>query len=255
MLSYSEFGPPDAPVILFLHPANFDGRIWRKVIERLPDYRCVAVDLPGHGVSAGRDLTSFEAAADDVAEVIRAFRGPVAIVGLSLGAYVGFQCLVRHPILVDRAVLSGFQSAPIRLGGLARAGMAVSARLMAFRPIRDRMGRAMGVEDPALLSSPDGRAVASVRSSLRAAHLALAFDAGPHLAYATARTLVLAGEREHSAIRRSLPVFQAGLPECTARLVPGLGHAWAAKEPGLLAEIVSAWITDQPLPDRLSVPV
>lgn len=253
MLSFSEQGPRDAPAIVFLHPANFDGRIWREVITLLPEFRCVAVDLPGHGASAGRELTSFEAAADDVAEVIGTLGRPVAIVGVSLGAYVGFQCLVRHPSLVDHAVLSGFQSAPIKLSGLARAGMAVSARLMVLRPVREKMGKAMGVQDLTLLSTAEGRATASVRSSLCAARLALDFEAAQYLSQATARTLVLAGEKEHGAIMASLPVFQAGMPNCAACLVPGSGHAWAAREPGLLAEVVRAWVSDKPVPERLSV--
>ena len=40
------------PAIVFLHGMSWDRRIWQPIIERLRDhFRCVGVDLPGHGKS------------------------------------------------------------------------------------------------------------------------------------------------------------------------------------------------------------
>ncbi|MEO0980981.1 MAG: hypothetical protein AAFY24_27245, partial [Pseudomonadota bacterium] len=64
-------------------------------------------------------------------------------------------------------------------------------------------------------------------------------------------TLVLAGETEHAAIVSSLQAFQSGMPHCTARIVPGLGHGWIATEPDLFAETLRAWFLQEPLSDRL----
>ena len=45
-------GNPDTP-LLFLHGFLGSGRDWAETAEAFPDYPCVLVDLPGHGLSAG----------------------------------------------------------------------------------------------------------------------------------------------------------------------------------------------------------
>ena len=42
----------NGPPIIFLHGMSWDRRIWQPIIARLSDrFRCVSVDLPGHGKS------------------------------------------------------------------------------------------------------------------------------------------------------------------------------------------------------------
>jgi pimeloyl-ACP methyl ester carboxylesterase len=57
-----DFGGPDdptAPVLLFAHATGFHGRVWEPTAVPLTDrYRCLAVDLRGHGVSETPDGTS-----------------------------------------------------------------------------------------------------------------------------------------------------------------------------------------------------
>lgn len=49
-LAYNVIG--DGPPLLFLHGLSYDHRIWTPFIQILArDYRCIAVDLPGHGDS------------------------------------------------------------------------------------------------------------------------------------------------------------------------------------------------------------
>jgi len=53
-LNHRLTGPADAPIVLFLH--GFMGSLtdWQTVIDALEgEYRCLAVDLPGHGDSTG----------------------------------------------------------------------------------------------------------------------------------------------------------------------------------------------------------
>ena len=41
------------PALLFLHGFMGSGQDWAETVEAFPDYRCILVDLPGHGLSAG----------------------------------------------------------------------------------------------------------------------------------------------------------------------------------------------------------
>jgi pimeloyl-ACP methyl ester carboxylesterase len=61
-LAYEQHG--DGMPVVFLHGLTFDRTTWRPIIERLGDgVRSIAVDLPGHGDTAGEPCTMREAAA------------------------------------------------------------------------------------------------------------------------------------------------------------------------------------------------
>jgi pimeloyl-ACP methyl ester carboxylesterase len=106
-------GPVGAPVIVFVHGTRLTGASWRAVTSRLSDtYRCVSVDLPGHGALAARPFT-LDAAADVVEAAILAHGGPGAVVvGLSLGGYVAMAAAARSRDLVRGLVLAGSSAEP-----------------------------------------------------------------------------------------------------------------------------------------------
>lgn len=43
--------PADGPALLFAHATSFNARVWDEVIRLLPEFRCIAIDMPGHGAS------------------------------------------------------------------------------------------------------------------------------------------------------------------------------------------------------------
>ena len=74
MLFTLERGDPSSPAIIFLHGGGLSGKSWQPVIERLPDFFCLAPDLPEQGRS--QDIAfSLEGSARHVAEIIRAKAG------------------------------------------------------------------------------------------------------------------------------------------------------------------------------------
>lgn len=87
MLAFTDQG--QGPPLLFVHGIGSDRRRWEPLVELLDhDYRCVTVDLPGHGGSPddGCDLLSATVAVHEVASNLDL--GSVAVVGHSLGATV-----------------------------------------------------------------------------------------------------------------------------------------------------------------------
>lgn len=62
MLHYTDSGPSDAPVIVFLPGGGMSGWSWLPQVKRLPDYRCIVPDLPGHGQSPTNGPISIGAA-------------------------------------------------------------------------------------------------------------------------------------------------------------------------------------------------
>ncbi|TAK02027.1 MAG: alpha/beta fold hydrolase [Chloroflexota bacterium] len=106
-------GPAGAPLIAFVHGSRLTKTSWRAITDRLSDrYRCVCVDLPGHGALADRPFT-IDAAADVVDAAIDAEGADRAVVvGLSLGGYVAMAVAARAPERVRGLVLAGATAEP-----------------------------------------------------------------------------------------------------------------------------------------------
>lgn len=102
MLAYSERGAGE-PLVL-LHGIGADRRRWDPLVDLLSDsFRCVAVDLPGHGASPaeGCDLLSATVAVHELVEHL-GLASPV-VVGHSLGASA---VLLYGALFAPRSVVS-----------------------------------------------------------------------------------------------------------------------------------------------------
>lgn len=101
---------PARPVVLFVHGAQHDHSLWILQSRYLAHhgYSVLAVDLPGHGRSAGPALDSVEALADwllallDAAGVARA-----TLVGHSMGSLVVLEAAARASRRIERIALVG----------------------------------------------------------------------------------------------------------------------------------------------------
>lgn len=120
-LYWQSNGLKDAPTIVFLHGMGVSSWMWTEQVEALKnDYHCLTIDLPGNGKSHTTSWNSVAESADQVAEVIRAHatNGKAHLVALSLEGYVALQLLVRHPNLVERVIVSGLSTTPLKHGWL-----------------------------------------------------------------------------------------------------------------------------------------
>jgi pimeloyl-ACP methyl ester carboxylesterase len=59
------------PAIVFVHGGGLSSRMWQPVIERLPEFTCLAPDLPEHGQNRDKGPFTLDAAARQVADLIR----------------------------------------------------------------------------------------------------------------------------------------------------------------------------------------
>ncbi|MGD9762875.1 MAG: alpha/beta fold hydrolase [Candidatus Binatia bacterium] len=94
-LHYLEWGSRNCPAVLFLHGGSAHAHWWDFVLPHLEDtYRCVALDLRGHGDS-GRPPDgdyALEAHAGDIAAAIDALQlTGCALVGHSFGGFVAMR--------------------------------------------------------------------------------------------------------------------------------------------------------------------
>jgi pimeloyl-ACP methyl ester carboxylesterase len=96
-IAYTELGA--GPVALFVHGLGTNGVLWRHVIENLCDTsRCIAIDLPLHGGTPGRDDLSVTALAQVVADLCDGLGlTQVDLVGNDTGGAVAQIFAARHP--------------------------------------------------------------------------------------------------------------------------------------------------------------
>jgi pimeloyl-ACP methyl ester carboxylesterase len=94
----SAFENPPSPVLVLLHGATGNGRMWDPVVRELPaHYKVLTPDLPGHGARSAETFT-LAAAVEAVAEAVRSVApAPVVLGGDSLGGYVSMAAAAVLP--------------------------------------------------------------------------------------------------------------------------------------------------------------
>jgi len=96
--------------VVFIHGIGHSGVVWQEIIERLPaDIRCISIDLLGFGQSPKPHWAIYSVrlqAKMFIATFLRlGIKGPVTLVGHSLGGLVSVEIARKYPMLVRSLVL------------------------------------------------------------------------------------------------------------------------------------------------------
>jgi len=109
---------PAKRTVVFIHGAGLD-HSWFGLQSRYfgyHGYNVLALDLPGHGKSAGPALTSVPAMADWVMSVLDGAKVQRAsLVGHSMGTLIAIECAARYPQRVERIALIA-TALPMKVG-------------------------------------------------------------------------------------------------------------------------------------------
>ncbi len=107
---YRSAGDPGAPVVLLLHGFPSASHMFRDLIPELAgEYRVIAPDLPGFGMTEQPARGTFAYTFDDIAKVIGRFTEVLglerfAIYVFDYGAPVGFRLALAHPERISAIV-------------------------------------------------------------------------------------------------------------------------------------------------------
>ncbi|MEO0362684.1 MAG: alpha/beta fold hydrolase, partial [Pseudomonadota bacterium] len=100
-IGYAETG--QGPLVLFAHCSLGQAGLWKGVMAALaPRWRCVALDLPGHGRTdrGDEELSLQDEALADLAHFARLMgNGRAHLVGLSLGGAIVGRAAARRPAM------------------------------------------------------------------------------------------------------------------------------------------------------------
>jgi len=109
VVSYTDEGSVDAPVIIFIHGFPLNKSMWNKQMEALKDnYRVIAYDIRGHGDSdAGNEEFSIELFVSDLLSLMNVLKiDKASLCGLSMGGYIVLNAIENHPVRFEALVLS-----------------------------------------------------------------------------------------------------------------------------------------------------
>ncbi len=112
VFAYTANRPFDAAkrTIVFVHGAANDHSVWALQSRYFAyhGWNAFAIDLPGHGKSAGPPCPSISAAADWVARLLDAIGATTAdLVGHSMGSLIALEAAARHPTRISKIALIG----------------------------------------------------------------------------------------------------------------------------------------------------
>ena len=140
-ISVHAAGPPEAPVLLFVHGFSLDGTTWfEQWMDLSTEFRCVVMDQRGHGRSgpAAHGDLSLRSMGRDIAAVLDLVspERPAVLVGHSMGAMAILAMAEQRPELfgprVAGVVLVGAASSDLLAGrdGVGDGAAAPAARLV-----------------------------------------------------------------------------------------------------------------------------
>jgi pimeloyl-ACP methyl ester carboxylesterase len=238
-------GPEDGPAILFVHGAIVSRGLWVDQVARLRDrYRCITVDLPGHGVLAG-EAYSVTRAVEVLRDAIdEAAGGRAVVVGLSLGGYSSMALAGRHPERVRGLVIAGSSFEPAGLARVAFMAYGWFLTLVPERLMRRLLARVfLRAYGPAVAAEMvagyqlrgGGRAVRTLpRESFRS--LLLAYG-GP--------ILVINGDLD-VVFRFGEAAFVRGIPGLTVKRLRRASHVSNLDQPEAFATAVATFVAGLP---------
>lgn len=235
--------PPATGDIVFVHGSGDSARAWDAVIERLPEFHCVALDLPGHGALAERPGPAEMSVADYAdrvrAELARRELSGICLVGHSLGSAIALRLAVDHPSLVRRLVLVG---AGARLRVLPALLDEASTNSTSVMETLTRMGFAPGHEAAAAAYHSAQLPVAqgAVRRDLAACDR---FDMMADLGRVAQPTLIVVGEQDRLTPPKYAAYLHDHLARATLVTIPDAGHYVYVEAPDAVAGALRAFLT------------
>ena len=242
---------PLLSTVLFVHGAANDHGVFALQSRYFAWHgmNALAVDLPGHGRSAGAPLQSVEALADWLRDVLDAANaGEASIVGHSLGALASIECAARNPGSVQRLALL-----------VLAVPMPVNDDLLAAAAANDHVayelingwsfsagGQLGGNEVPGMWMLGNAmRLIERCREGVLSADLLACHRYANGLA-AAARiqcpTLVVLGARDIMAPTRNAEQLIAALANVRTVTLPEAGHALMAERPDAVLDALRAFL-------------
>lgn len=234
--------PRTTRTLVFVHGSGDSARAWEPLVTRLPEYECVALDLPGHGALVERpgplDMSVDDYAAAVHAELTRRDLSGVVLVGHSLGSAIALRMALEYPSRVGRLILIGagarLRVLPAVLQEARTAPVSAKETLtrLAFAPTNEHRA-------PAHIATMGPLAPGMLHRDLSACD---AFDMMDDLGRVAQKTLVIVGAQDRLTPPKYATYLRDHLADAQLVTVPDAGHYVALEAPDATAAAIRRWL-------------
>ncbi|MDP1734854.1 MAG: alpha/beta hydrolase [Sulfuritalea sp.] len=268
--AYTGGKPFDAalPCVVFIHGAQNDHSVWGLQSRWFAHhgFSVLAVDLPGHGRSAGKPLPSIEDLADwielllekvgagsalhtgDSASRAGNTAKTVYLVGHSMGSLTALECAARHPARIARIALIG-TAVPMPVSD-ALLGAAKDREPKAIAMINawshSPRGTIGGNTVPGMwLLGASRRLMERQKPGVLHNDLAAcnAYTRGMEAAAAlTCPVLIISGKRDMMTNPKAATKLAAAIKDVKHKSLDGAGHALMAEQPDAVLDALRGFI-------------
>ena len=278
-VNYLDMAPKDpagadrAPV-LFVHGL---GGQWQNWIQNMPrvalERRVVTLDLPGFGLSPMPSepisIPFYARVVEELAQELGL--GSVALVGNSMGGFVGANLVIDYPSRVERLMLVSaagittnnlFRAPAVTLGRAAAAVMVYTSarhRQTARRPMGRVMALSLVARYPARLDADlaweammKGAGKPGFNDALRAN---LVFDFRKRLPEIACPTLIVWGEDDAVLPVQDADEYERLLPDARKLVMRDTGHVPMLERPGTFNDVLMEFLDETgPAEEKESAP-
>jgi len=230
------------PPLVMIHGAGGNHLHWHPNLRRIKGYQIYALDLPGHGKSAGVGYQSITQYVDSILEWMEAVELHKAVfVGHSMGSAIAITIALDHPIHVLGLVLIG-----------SGARLKVNAELLdasssetTYRKAIDKIVKwSFYPDSPAELLEAVTRRMEEVRPSvLHGDFIACdGFNEIERIARIYKPTLVICGEQDQMTPVRYSQYLADNIANSQLVIVPKAGHMVTLEQPELVIDAIEDFI-------------
>lgn len=235
--------PSAHPPLLLVHGAGGDSLHWPPQLRRLPGGDVYAIDLPGHGQSAGPGRNTIAG----YSQVLQAFIAalslpPLILAGHSMGGAIALDFALQHGTQLAGLALVG-TGARLRVNGAILDGLttdfaATTAQLIEW------------MYAPAFPTAWRARALAQVRTNdpltLRNDFAACdAFDVRSQLSSLALPTLIICGVADKMTPIKVSEALHQAIPNSQLHLVEEAGHMVMLEQPAVVTALFREFLAEQ----------
>lgn len=260
---YRVLGDEQAPTLLLIHGSNSSLHTWGALAQRLEqDYRLVALDLPGHGLTGATPGARYDAATmvSAIEAVLAAtWTDEFTVIGNSMGSWVSWRLALAMPDRVQGLILTAASGAPyddppegLPIMRIAKYSWGrwvlkqITPRSVVEESVRANFSDQSVVDDAMidryweLLRYPGNR---------RAAIDRLSTDREDHywdrIGDIKVPVLLVWGAQDRIVPMTQASKFQQALPQSQLVVYDDVGHLPMEEVPARLAQDVRAWLSAQ----------